>query len=105
MTINARPAMAAGARSINVARGRLGDERALLRALRDGLSVARCWTRSTTASARDVVLLRSPNVIVTPHTAVQRRVLIAASSSSDNLRRSAVGEPLLNVVIRSPATD
>lgn len=90
-----------GAWLINVARGRLIDERALLRALRDGhlggavLDTFRDEPLSPMSSFYDV-----PNVIVTPHTAWSSGRVLDRSVElfCDNLRRFASGEPLLNVV-------
>ena len=90
-----------GAWLINVARGRLIDERALLRALRDGplggavLDTFRDEPLPPMSSFYDL-----PNVIVTPHTAWSSGRVLDRSVElfCDNLRRFAVGEPLLNVV-------
>jgi phosphoglycerate dehydrogenase-like enzyme len=90
-----------GAWLINVARGRLIDERALLRALRDGhlggavLDTFRDEPLPPMSSFYDL-----PNVIVTPHTAWSSGRVLDRSVElfCDNLRRFAAGEPLLNVV-------
>jgi len=90
-----------GAWLINVARGRLIDERALLRALRDGslggavLDTFRDEPLPPMSSFYDL-----DNVIVTPHTAWSSGRVLDRSVElfCDNLRRYAVGEPLLNVV-------
>jgi phosphoglycerate dehydrogenase-like enzyme len=90
-----------GAWLINVARGRLIDERALLRALRDGqlggavLDTFRDEPLPPTSAFYDL-----PNVIVTPHTAWSSGRVLDRSVElfCDNLRRFASGEPLLNVV-------
>jgi phosphoglycerate dehydrogenase-like enzyme len=90
-----------GAWLINVARGRLIDERALLRALRDGplggaiLDTFRDEPLQPMSSFYDL-----PNVIVTPHTAWSSGRVLDRSVElfCDNLRRFAKGEPLLNVV-------
>ena len=90
-----------GAWLINVARGRLIDERALLRALRDGplggavLDTFREEPLPALSSFYDL-----PNVIVTPHTAWSSGRVLDRSVDlfCDNLRRFANGEPLLNVV-------
>jgi len=90
-----------GAWLINVARGRLIDERALLRALRDGnlggavLDTFRDEPLPPMSSFYDL-----PNVIVTPHTAWSSGRVLDRSVElfCDNLRRFAGGEPLLNVV-------
>ena len=90
-----------GAGLINVARGRLIDERALLRALRDGplggavLDTFRDEPLPPMSSFYDL-----PNVIVTPHTAWSSGRVLDRSVElfCENLRRFAAGEPLLNVV-------
>jgi phosphoglycerate dehydrogenase-like enzyme len=90
-----------GAWLINVARGRLVDERALIRALADGdlggavLDTFRDEPLADTSPFYDL-----PNVIVTPHTAWSSGRVLDRSVElfCDNLRRFAAGEPLLNVV-------
>jgi len=90
-----------GAWLINVARGKLIDERALLRALRDGplggavLDTFRDEPLPPMSSFYDL-----PNVIVTPHTAWSSGRVLDRSVElfCDNLRLFAAGEPLLNVV-------
>jgi phosphoglycerate dehydrogenase-like enzyme len=90
-----------GAWLINVARGRLIDERALIRALREGplggavLDTFRDEPLPPMSSFYDL-----PNVIVTPHTAWSSGRVLDRSVElfCDNLRRFAKGEPLLNVV-------
>jgi phosphoglycerate dehydrogenase-like enzyme len=90
-----------GAWLINVARGRLIDERALIRALRDGhlggavLDTFRDEPLPPMSSFYDL-----PNVIVTPHTAWSSGRVLDRSVElfCDNLRRFAEGSPLLNVV-------
>jgi phosphoglycerate dehydrogenase-like enzyme len=90
-----------GAWLINVARGKLIDERALLRALRDGplggavLDTFRDEPLPPMSSFYDL-----PNVIVTPHTAWSSGRVLDRSVElfCDNLRRFSKGEPLLNVV-------
>jgi phosphoglycerate dehydrogenase-like enzyme len=94
-------AMKPGSWLINVARGRLVDERALLRALRDGPMAG-----AILDTFRDEPLQPSspfydlPNVIVTPHTSWSSSRVLDRSVElfCDNLRRFAAGEPLLNVV-------
>ena len=86
---------------INVARGRLIDEHALIRALREGtlggavLDTFRDEPLPSTSPFYDL-----PNVIVTPHTAWSSGRVLDRSVElfCDNLRRFAAGEPLLNVV-------
>jgi phosphoglycerate dehydrogenase-like enzyme len=90
-----------GAWLINVARGRLVDERALLRALHDGplggavLDTFRDEPLPPMSSFYDL-----PNVIVTPHTAWSSGRVLDRSIElfCDNLGRFAKGEQLLNVV-------
>jgi phosphoglycerate dehydrogenase-like enzyme len=90
-----------GAWLINVARGRLIDEHALLRALREGplggavLDTFRDEPLPPTSPFYDL-----PNVIVTPHTAWSSGRVLDRSVGlfCDNLRRFAAGEPLVNVV-------
>jgi phosphoglycerate dehydrogenase-like enzyme len=90
-----------GAWLINVARGRLIDERALLRALREGplggavLDTFREEPLPPTSPFYDL-----PNVIVTPHTAWSSGRVLDRSVElfCENLRRYAAGEPLENVV-------
>jgi phosphoglycerate dehydrogenase-like enzyme len=86
---------------INVARGRLIDERALIRALHDGplggavLDTFRDEPLPPISSFYDL-----PNVIVTPHTSWSSGRVLDRSVElfCDNLRRFATREPLLNVV-------
>ncbi len=90
-----------GAWLINVARGRLVDERALLRALREGPLGG-----AVLDAFRDEPLMPAspfydlPNVIVTPHTSWSSSRVLDRSVElfCDNLRRFAAGEPLLNLV-------
>ena len=90
-----------GAWLINVARGRLIDERALIRALREGevggavLDTFRDEPLPATSPFYDL-----PNVIVTPHTAWSSGRVLDRSVElfCENLRRFAKGDPLLNVV-------
>jgi len=86
---------------INVARGRLVDEGALIRALRDGrlggaaLDVFREEPLGPNSPFWDV-----PNLVVTPHTAWSSARVLDRSIDlfCDNLRRFRAGEPLRNVV-------
>jgi len=90
-----------GAWLINVARGRLIDERALLRALRDGeLGGAVLDTFRDEPLPPMSTFYDLPNVIVTPHTAWSSGRVLDRSVElfCDNLRRFATGEPLRNVV-------
>jgi phosphoglycerate dehydrogenase-like enzyme len=86
---------------INVARGRLIDERALLRALREGpLGGAVLDTFREQPLQPDSPFYDLPNVIVTPHTSWSSGRVLDRSVElfCDNLRRYAAGEPLVNVV-------
>lgn len=90
-----------GAWLINVARGRLIDERALLRALREGpLGGAVLDTFREEPLPPGSPFYDMPNVIVTPHTAWSSGRVLDRSIElfCDNLRRFAIGEALVNVV-------
>jgi phosphoglycerate dehydrogenase-like enzyme len=90
-----------GAWLINVARGRLIDERALLRALDDGpLAGAVLDTFRDEPLSASSPFYDRPNVIVTPHTSWSSGRVLDRSVElfCTNLRRYAAGEPLLNVV-------
>jgi phosphoglycerate dehydrogenase-like enzyme len=86
---------------INVARGRLIDDGALFRALREGqiggaaLDAYREEPLGPTSPFWDV-----PNLILTPHTAWSSSRVLDRSIDlfCDNLRRFRAGEPLRNVV-------
>jgi phosphoglycerate dehydrogenase-like enzyme len=94
-------AMKPAAWLINVARGKLVDEGALTRALREGriggaaLDVFREEPLGPGSPLWDV-----PNLIVTPHTAWSSARVLDRSVElfCDNLRRFRAGEPLRNVV-------
>lgn len=86
---------------INIARGRLVDDRALLRALSEG----RIGGAALDTFREEPLPSSSPyydlsNVIVTPHTAWSSSRVLDRSVElfCDNLRRFAAGEPLRNVV-------
>lgn len=90
-----------GAWLVNVARGRLVDERALLRALREGpLGGAVLDTFREEPLMPGSPFYDLSNVIVTPHTSWSSGRVLDRSVElfCDNLRRYAAGEPLLNVV-------
>jgi phosphoglycerate dehydrogenase-like enzyme len=90
-----------GAWLINVARGRLVDERALLRALREGplggaiLDAFRDEPLPASSPFYDI-----PNAIVTPHTSWSSGRVLDRSVElfCEDLRHYAAGEPLVNVV-------
>jgi phosphoglycerate dehydrogenase-like enzyme len=94
-------AMKRGAFLINIARGKLIDDEALVQALRDGhLGGAALDVFTTEPLERESPYWDLPNVIVTPHTAgaMQDYWTPLVTLFSDNLRRFERGEPLINVV-------
>lgn len=95
--------MKLGSWLINVARGRLVDERALVRALRDGpMRGAIVDTLRDEPLGPDSPLYDVPNLIVTPHTSwTSGRVLDRSIELfCENLARYKAGEPLRNAVDR-----
>lgn len=93
--------MKRGSWLINVARGELVDERALLRALRDGpIGGAVLDTFAHEPLPPSSPLYDADNVILTPHTSWSSGRVLDRSIDlfCDNLRRYAAGHPLLNVV-------
>jgi phosphoglycerate dehydrogenase-like enzyme len=93
--------MKPGAWVINVARGELVDEHALVRALRAGRiggAVLDTFREEPLPAASP--LYDFPNVILTPHTSWSSTRVLDRSVGlfCDNLRRYAAGEPLVNVV-------
>jgi phosphoglycerate dehydrogenase-like enzyme len=97
MLAHAKP----GAWLINVARGALVDERALVRAIRDGhLGGAVLDAFREEPLPPNSELYTTPNVIVTPHTSWSSGRVLDRSIElfCDNLGRFRSGEPLLNLV-------
>jgi phosphoglycerate dehydrogenase-like enzyme len=93
--------MKPGAWLINIARGRLVDERALLRALRDGpLGGAVLDAFREEPLPPDSPLYDAPNLIITPHTSWSSGGVLDRSVElfCQNLLRYRDGQPLLNVV-------
>ncbi|NOT56699.1 MAG: D-2-hydroxyacid dehydrogenase [Deltaproteobacteria bacterium] len=87
---------------INVARGELIDQYALITALREGWiagAVLDVYTEEFTGPPPEE-LWRLPNVLITPHTSVGTDVSHARGTAlfCQNLRRYLNGEPLLNVI-------
>lgn len=90
-----------GAWLINIARGALIDDRALLRAVREGpLGGAVLDAFREEPLPADSPLWAEPNVIVTPHTSWSSGRVLDRSIElfCQNLERFRAGEPLLNLV-------
>jgi phosphoglycerate dehydrogenase-like enzyme len=97
----ARAAMKPTAWLINIARGRLVDERALLESLHEGrIGGAVLDTFREEPLPPSSPFYDLPNVIVTPHTSWSSGRVLDRSVElfCENLRRYAAGEQLLNVV-------
>jgi glyoxylate/hydroxypyruvate reductase A len=96
-------AMKPGAVFINIARGTIVDEPALIEALRSGhLGGAALDVLAVEPLPADSPLWDMPNVLITPHTistAVDENELVV-DLFCDNLRRFLAGEPLRNVFDR-----
>jgi phosphoglycerate dehydrogenase-like enzyme len=93
--------MKPGALLVNVARGKLVDDEAVIEALRDGrLGGAALDVFSQEPLEPSSPYWDLPNVIVTPHTsgAMQDYWTPLVALFADNLRRFEKGEPLRNVV-------
>ncbi|HXG18155.1 MAG TPA: D-2-hydroxyacid dehydrogenase [Methylomirabilota bacterium] len=87
---------------INIARGELIDQPALIKALREGWIAGAAldvYTDEFTGPPPEE-LWRLPNVVITPHTSVGTDVSHAKGMEvfCENLRRYLKGEPLLNVI-------
>lgn len=93
--------MKRGALLVNIARGKLVDDEAVIDALRDGrLGGAALDVFSQEPLDPSSPYWDLPNVIITPHTsgAMKDYWTPLVALFSDNLRRFEKGEPLLNVV-------
>jgi phosphoglycerate dehydrogenase-like enzyme len=92
---------------INVARGRVVDETALVRALRDGWIGGACLdVFATEPLPEDSPLWDMPNVVVTPHNSAVSPLNMerAMAIFVDNLGRLVSGKPLRNRVLRAGVT-
>jgi glyoxylate/hydroxypyruvate reductase A len=88
-----------GAKVVNVGRGQLVDEDALIAALRSGhVAEATLDVFRTEPLPADSPLWGFDQVLVTPHLASVAIPRTAARQVAENLRRVAAGEPLINVV-------
>jgi phosphoglycerate dehydrogenase-like enzyme len=93
--------MRKGAYFINVARGGIVVEDALIEALRSGrLAGAVIDVARTEPLPSDSALWDAPNLLITPHTSSEYEgwVARAAEMFADNLERWLAGQPLLNRV-------
>jgi glyoxylate/hydroxypyruvate reductase A len=88
-----------GAKIVNVGRGRLVDEEALIAALRSGqIAEATLDVFRVEPLPADSPLWDFDQVLVTPHLASVAIPRTAARQVAENLRRVSAGEPLINVV-------
>jgi len=88
-----------GAKLINVGRGRLVDEQALIAAIRSGhIAEATLDVFHTEPLPANSPLWEFDQVLVTPHLASVAIPRTAARQVAENLRRLKAGEPLINVV-------
>ena len=88
-----------GAKFVNVGRGRLVDEDALIAAIRSGqIAEATLDVFRTEPLPAESPLWEFDQVLITPHLASVAIPRTAARQVAENLRRARAGEPLLNVV-------
>ncbi len=90
-----------GAYLINIARGKVVNTDALLKALKSGRLAGACLdVTDPEPLPADHELWKQANVIITPHVAGHSKVTTERRSALlvENLRRFGAGEPLLNVV-------
>jgi phosphoglycerate dehydrogenase-like enzyme len=96
-------AMRPTARLINLGRGQIVQEPALLRALREGwIAGAMLDVVSQEPLPATSPLYAAPNLLVTPHisSAIKKYWERLAELFAENLRRYNAGQPLLNVIDR-----
>jgi phosphoglycerate dehydrogenase-like enzyme len=89
---------------VNIARGKVVDEAALVRALREGwIAGAGLDVFETEPLPPDNPLWDMPNVLLTPHVAGahERYHERATALFAENLRRYMAGQPLINMVDRA----
>ncbi len=94
-------AMKTGAYVINIARGAIMDQEALLGALRSGHVGGACLdVTDPEPLPGDHPLWSEPNVVITPHVASIASLTTARrwALTKENVRRFGAGEPLLNTV-------
>ena len=94
-------AMKRGAVLINIGRGQLVDEPAMIRALKEGhLAGAALDVFSTEPPPAESPLWDMPNVIISPHSAstVTQENARITDIFCDNLKRYLSGQPLRNVL-------
>jgi phosphoglycerate dehydrogenase-like enzyme len=94
-------AMKPGAYLINIARGKVVNTDALMKALKSGRLAGACLdVTDPEPLPADHELWKQANVIITPHVASHSEVTNKRRSALlvENLRRFGAGEPLLNVV-------
>lgn len=93
--------LAEGATLVNVGRGELVDEEALLEALRSGrLRRAVLDVFATEPLPEDHPLWTAPGAVITPHVAAPSEPAPIAREIAENYRRLVAGEPLVNEVDR-----
>ncbi|UCD75743.1 MAG: D-2-hydroxyacid dehydrogenase [Phycisphaerales bacterium] len=93
--------MKRGSYLVNVARGKVVDTAALVRALEDGHLTGACLdVTDPEPLPADHALWGMPNVVITPHVSSRSALTGGAWRALylENLRRFGAGEPLLNVV-------
>lgn len=92
---------------INIARGQIVDQSALISALKEGsIAGAGLDVVETEPLPRDSELWELPNVILSPHMAgsTDRRSQRVVGFFCENLRRYLSGEPMLNVIKKALKT-